>query len=207
MKDSAITNDSNVRQTTATGERKRTAILQAVLRIIANEGIRAVRHRAVAAEAGVSLAATTYYFSSLQDLLTESFAYWSIGSGQEVERFRLAAGQLVAEQSRRDGQAISEDLLAAVAELTAQYIEDQVTSGRRDRNVELAFRHEAVRDERLRQLVETQDRLQLQAIVEFNRALGTDDPEADAEISLALLLRLEQQALMRGVDQIGRAHV
>src|SRR5690606_30300634 len=43
-------------------EVRRQAILDAAMRIIVRDGVRAVRHRAVAAEAGVPLSATTYYF-------------------------------------------------------------------------------------------------------------------------------------------------
>lgn len=54
------------------GESRRRAILEAALRIVGREGAGAVTHRAVAAEAGVPLAATTYYFSSRDDLLAEA---------------------------------------------------------------------------------------------------------------------------------------
>ncbi|WP_414819992.1 TetR/AcrR family transcriptional regulator, partial [Shewanella colwelliana] len=43
------------------GEARRIAILEATLRLIVKEGIRGVRHRAVASEADVPLASTTYY--------------------------------------------------------------------------------------------------------------------------------------------------
>ena len=49
-------------------ERRRRAILQATLRVIAS-GVGAVSHRTVAVEANVPLASTTYYFESLDDLL------------------------------------------------------------------------------------------------------------------------------------------
>jgi TetR/AcrR family transcriptional regulator, regulator of biofilm formation and stress response len=53
----------------ARGERRRRAILEAALRLISANGVDAVSHRAVADEAGVPLAATTYYFESLDELL------------------------------------------------------------------------------------------------------------------------------------------
>ncbi|MGZ4481779.1 MAG: TetR/AcrR family transcriptional regulator, partial [Gaiellales bacterium] len=43
---------------------RRQAILEATLRVIRDSGVHAVTLRAVAAEAGVPLAATTYYFES-----------------------------------------------------------------------------------------------------------------------------------------------
>jgi DNA-binding transcriptional regulator YbjK len=60
------------------GERRRAALLEAVLTIVERDGVAGVTHRAVAAEAGVSLASTTYHFATLDDLLvaalTESCA-------------------------------------------------------------------------------------------------------------------------------------
>lgn len=51
------------------GERRRAALLDAVLVIVERDGVAGVTHRAVAAEAGVSLASTTYHFATLDDLL------------------------------------------------------------------------------------------------------------------------------------------
>ena len=53
----------------ARGERRRRAILEAALQVISERGVDAVSHRSVADEAGVPLAATTYYFESLDELL------------------------------------------------------------------------------------------------------------------------------------------
>ena len=51
---------------------RRTAILEATVRILGSSGLGAVTHRAVAQEAGVPLAATTYYFRSKDELITEA---------------------------------------------------------------------------------------------------------------------------------------
>ncbi|HSI80852.1 MAG TPA: TetR family transcriptional regulator [Solirubrobacterales bacterium] len=51
---------------------RRGEILAATVRIIGSRGLGAVTHRAVAREAGVPLAATTYYFSSKDELLREA---------------------------------------------------------------------------------------------------------------------------------------
>jgi DNA-binding transcriptional regulator YbjK len=60
---------------TARGEARRTRILDAVLTIVGRDGTGAVTHRAVAAVAGVPLAATTYYFSSRDELLAEALEH------------------------------------------------------------------------------------------------------------------------------------
>jgi DNA-binding transcriptional regulator YbjK len=60
---------------TPTQERSRTrreALLRAAIDLVAEGGIKAVTHRAVATRAGVPLAATTYYFESIQQLTEEA---------------------------------------------------------------------------------------------------------------------------------------
>ena len=53
---------------TPKGEARRDALLDAVLRVLGRDGPGAVTHRAVAAEAGVPVAAATYYFATLDEL-------------------------------------------------------------------------------------------------------------------------------------------
>jgi DNA-binding transcriptional regulator YbjK len=57
---------------TPKGAARREALLDAVLRILEADGPSGVTHRAVAAEAGVPLAAATYYFASIDDLLVSA---------------------------------------------------------------------------------------------------------------------------------------
>lgn len=54
---------------TPKGERRRYALVSAAAELLAEGGFEAVRHRAVAQRAGLPLASTTYYFSSLDDLI------------------------------------------------------------------------------------------------------------------------------------------
>jgi AcrR family transcriptional regulator len=54
------------------GEASRRAIIQAAIRVVSGQGLAAVTHRAVATEAGVSVALTTYHFGTLDDLLAAS---------------------------------------------------------------------------------------------------------------------------------------
>ncbi|HEY2602086.1 MAG TPA: TetR family transcriptional regulator [Thermoleophilaceae bacterium] len=51
---------------------RRQDILEATLRVIGEGGVNSVTHRAVAQEAGVSLASTTYYFDSKSALIEEA---------------------------------------------------------------------------------------------------------------------------------------
>jgi DNA-binding transcriptional regulator YbjK len=61
----------------ATKSRRR-AILDATLRVVAAGGIDAVTHRRVAAEAGVALGSTTYYFRSRDEMLLEAFRQYIV---------------------------------------------------------------------------------------------------------------------------------
>ncbi|GAA1244460.1 TetR family transcriptional regulator [Pseudonocardia aurantiaca] len=55
---------------TAKGERRRQELVTAAAALLRSGGFDAVRHRAVADVAGLPLASTTYYFASLEDLVT-----------------------------------------------------------------------------------------------------------------------------------------
>ncbi len=57
---------------TPKGERRRYALISAAAELLREGGFEAVRHRAVAQRAGLPLASTTYYFSSLDDLIASA---------------------------------------------------------------------------------------------------------------------------------------
>lgn len=57
---------------TPKGERRRYALVSAAAELLREGGFEAVRHRAVAQRAGLPLASTTYYFSSLDDLIARA---------------------------------------------------------------------------------------------------------------------------------------
>ena len=72
-------------------EQRRQDILDAAMRIVVRDGVRAVRHRAVAAEAQVPLSATTYYFKDIDDLLTDTFAQYVERSAAYMGRPSIGA--------------------------------------------------------------------------------------------------------------------
>ncbi len=71
--------------------RTRDAIVAATVRIVAREGVAAVTHRRVAAEAGVALSSTTWHFAAKTDIL-EAALRWT--AAQEVERIGAIAERL-----------------------------------------------------------------------------------------------------------------
>ncbi|WEB39542.1 TetR family transcriptional regulator [Streptomyces yunnanensis] len=54
----------------AKGARRRRALLEAAVRVVARDGAAGATHRTVAQEAGLPTTATTYYFDSIDALLT-----------------------------------------------------------------------------------------------------------------------------------------
>jgi DNA-binding transcriptional regulator YbjK len=52
----------------ARGAQRRSALIEAAARLLLEQGLVALSHRAVAARAGLPLASTTYYFNSADDL-------------------------------------------------------------------------------------------------------------------------------------------
>jgi TetR/AcrR family transcriptional regulator, regulator of biofilm formation and stress response len=73
------------------GSGRRDEILAATVRIIGRDGLGAVTHRAVAREARVPLAATTYYFSSKDELLRDALR---LLAEDEIARIGEAAAEL-----------------------------------------------------------------------------------------------------------------
>lgn len=63
--------------TTPKGERRRAELIEAAALLLAEGGFDAVRHRAVAERAGLPLASTTYYFDSLEELITAAVEHHS----------------------------------------------------------------------------------------------------------------------------------
>ena len=82
---------------TPKGERRRYALVSAAAELLCEGGFDAVRHRAVARRAGLPLASTTYYFSSLDDLLVHAVEYTGSAGGGPAE---LTAGRLGAAPPR-----------------------------------------------------------------------------------------------------------
>jgi DNA-binding transcriptional regulator YbjK len=65
---------------------RRRLIVEAALRVIARDGVNAATHRAVAAEAGVALASTTYHFASKAEIVAEALELAIDRSIAAVER-------------------------------------------------------------------------------------------------------------------------
>ena len=97
--------------------RIRESMVEATVRIVAREGVAAVTHRRVAAEAGVALSSTTWHFATKADIL-EAGLRWA--AHREVEGIAAIAGRLA-----------GEDLdLSAWADALGDWLIGQVTTER-----------------------------------------------------------------------------
>jgi DNA-binding transcriptional regulator YbjK len=105
---------------TEKGERRRAALAAAAAELLRTGGFDAVRHRAVAEKAGLPLASTTYYFSSLDDLVVAAVERSGREELAEVraaldalpgdagidEVVELVLDQLLGQESRHNPEAV-----------------------------------------------------------------------------------------------------
>jgi DNA-binding transcriptional regulator YbjK len=107
---------------TPKGERRRCALVSAAADLLCEGGFDAVRHRAVAQRAGLPLASTTYYFSSLDDLIVK--AVEQVGERESLQlqtrvstlsrrrRGADATADLLVDLLVGDGSRVSEQLIS-----------------------------------------------------------------------------------------------
>jgi TetR/AcrR family transcriptional regulator, regulator of biofilm formation and stress response len=169
---------------------RRTALLTAVLRILGREGAAAITHRAVAEEAGVPIAATTYYFSSKEDLLREAL---QLHADQETQRVAQATDSL--------GETPT---IEALADRLADFVDYGLRAGRTTLIAEYELLLQAARDPELEPLSRVfyeQFRGQLQKTL---KELGSTDPDGVSQLILAALAGLEVDNLATPKTHLSR---
>ncbi len=183
-------------------EQRRQQILDATLRIIVRDGVRAVRHRAVAAEAQVPLSATTYYFKDIEDLLSDAFAQHIERSAAYMAKLWASTEALLREvMARHDGSPASRAQLAdEIARMTAEYVQRQLHARRDCLMAEQAFLQEALLSPRLAHLVRAQQGILLRGACQLLQVLGSREPQQDAKVLTAIIGRMEYQALLAGTS-------
>jgi TetR/AcrR family transcriptional regulator, regulator of biofilm formation and stress response len=77
---------------------RRREILEATLRVIGESGVNSVTHRAVAEEANVALASTTYYFDSKSALIEEALDLMIGRSIEYVRRYTTCPASISREE-------------------------------------------------------------------------------------------------------------
>jgi TetR/AcrR family transcriptional regulator, regulator of biofilm formation and stress response len=156
------------------GTARREAILHAAVALIGEQGPDALTHRAVAERAGVSLSATTYWFSSKEEIFREAVA---LAAGEEVDRLERLVLDLAprhvtpAAWARELSAALAADVQQNPARPVAMY----------------EFVLEASRQPELRDEVARWETAHLRLAEAGLRAVGTADPETDAHIVVAVV--------------------
>lgn len=108
---------------TPKGERRRYALVSAAADLLCEGGFDAVRHRAVARRAGLPLASTTYYFSSLEDLIAKAVEH--VGTRESVElRERVAT----LSRRRRGAESIADILVDLLVGDSPERVTEQLIS-------------------------------------------------------------------------------
>ncbi|AKL70703.1 MULTISPECIES: TetR/AcrR family transcriptional regulator [Streptomyces] len=165
----------------------RQRIIDAVLRIIGQDGIAAVTNRRIAKEAGVSLGSVTYHFATQHELLRESLLHFV---AEETRHFTALADECSDEcaDERFDiGQA---------AEVVAQVAGGNAFDSRHIAPFELYV--QAGRDERLRaaaaECFAAYDLLATRILTQ----LGVPDPERLAGAAVALVFGQQLRRLATG---------
>lgn len=178
-------------------EETRARMLQAALDIMIEDGIRAVRNRAVAQRAGVSLGSTTYHFSSIEDLIISAFQYWREGALLTENTFYRQTSELLAPYQDTTvpphGRA---QIASQILEYAVGYLGNQLSGKREDRLLELAFQHESMRYPALHELVMQEWQAQFDFLTFVHRAMGSSNAQVDARITVALFRQLEQTTVI-----------
>lgn len=178
-------------------EARRRLILEAALNIIAKEGVRAIRHRAVAKEANVPLAATTYYFKDIDELIVDTFTLYTEKALEEVNQFSAEFKKPFSNLlSKPMNKEVIEPFIEHITEQIILYIQNQIENSQTMLIIEQAFRYEAVLNSRIKELVQIHQKALKVHLKDFFKLLNSPNPEEDATIMLALFNALEYQLLL-----------
>ncbi|MEC8813637.1 MAG: TetR family transcriptional regulator [Pseudomonadota bacterium] len=204
MSDKNAINYRGRKASRARSEQRRKAILEAALRIVVNDGVRGVRHRAVAKEAEVPLSATTYYFKDISDLIADTFTLFAENAMNDVvQPIYQHVGEFI-EQHKADVGAspeVTNQLLQNLSQMIVSYMKLELTDKRDHMIAEQAFKHECLRDARLRSIAQTYFDHLLEEMVELCKVIGVEDPEIAGELLMGTIFRIEHEALMIPVAQ------
>ena len=169
-------------------------IILATLEIIKTSGMRAVRHRAVAAQAGVSLGSTTYHFKDIEDLISSAFLFWHLREDVGENPYF----QSIEKHFQNDTleNLSSEQLVKNITQDAKTYLQDQLINRLEDRKIELAFHNEALLNSKLSKLLKASWQKETKRVSTLYKALGSEHPELDAEATFALILQLERKLML-----------
>ncbi|MAR92121.1 MAG: TetR family transcriptional regulator [Pseudomonadales bacterium] len=207
MAENSVLNYRGRKTSRARSEQRRRAILEAALRIVVRDGVRGVRHRAVAREAGVPLSATTYYFDDISALIADTFTLFAETAIREVVQpiYQYLADWIHQHQQEMQGAIVSDQLLDELAALIVNLVQQELTENRQHLLAEQAFKHECLRDAGLRAVAQTYFDHLLEGLVALCRHIQVDDPDTAGELLMGTVFRIEHEALMVPVEDFDAA--
>ena len=199
------------RKTSRVGsEQRRRLILEAALRIVIREGVRGIRHRAVAKEADVPLAATTYYFKDIQELINDTFAFYAEQALEVVNQFSMRLYEPI---SGGDGKSFiyaianANGMLDIISDNMTQYVVEQITDHRDALVAEQAFRYEAILSPHLRKLGQEHKQALMLKLVSLMKLIQSPSPVEDANIVIAIIHRIEYEGLLMEPEALNREDI
>lgn len=147
---------------------------------------------------------TTYYFKDIDDLITDTFALFVERNAEALSAFWSSVEGDLQEMAAvlADDPGARGSLVERIVELAVQYVQVQLTERREHLLAEQAFRQEALLNPRLRELADAHQRILSLGAVHFFQVLGSGQPEQDAKVLTSIILQMEYQGLVDGVEQL-----
>ena len=184
----ATARDSN-RNPRPRGAARREALLEAVLRIVAEVGADAVTHRRVAEMAGLPLASTTYWFDSKEHLLTAALEF---AADRDVVRLHTLAAELAGDAGT----------VEAIVTAIVEPLDDGLQASRGSLMATYALLLEAARRPALRAVARRWTDAYMETIGGLLERAGSLRPREDAQLLLGAAdgLLIEQLASGEACD-------
>ncbi|CAN7145844.1 TetR family transcriptional regulator [Variovorax sp. LjRoot290] len=174
------------------GEQSKKLLLDAALVSIAKQGIYSITHRSIAAEAGVPKSLTTYFFSSLPDLLEQAFIHFTVLAADDNVKHLEELDALMA--SRTTTWPLSpgarRTLHKLLSQRLAEFILRQATEHPVGVAVELNFLYVYRSDKPIRQHIEAYRGMLLNRLANLIRRFSGRNAAIDASLMLGMIHQL-----------------
>ena len=189
-----------MRTTSQKGARSREAIINATLICIARQGVTAVTHRSIAKQAGVPHSLTTYFFSSLNELIGVAFEYYVNIADSDSQSIKRSTEQYLASIDARDRAAPLKrpEIIAHLGRLLTDFVLHVSTVHSVGIAVELSILYAYRGDDALRHMALAHREKHVAELAELILQLTpdrVDDAFVDASLLLSLLHKLELDCL------------
>ena len=190
-------------------EQRRLAILQAALRVMVRDGVRGVRHRAVALEADVPLSATTYYFKDIHDLLADALTLYAKDVMEnfvnpfwvKIHEWLLINFPLY---SGTDLSTALPNIIEHMVDVAVDEALDRLKNHREKLMIEQAFWYAVLQDERLHGLALDYSQSLLKDISQMSALIGVERPQEAGRLILMTIRHLEIQGLLQPIGHYDR---